>query len=137
HCFVHSVGQLEDDNAWLQAIIEGKLDETKIQSDRLINEVKPLSGLPSAASLIIWLIVSHHRLPLPKCRDLCDKQADISNDNLQSLLGRITSEWGYENRFDDFEQLKQQCFQFPQGLLTNSDIWLSKLKQWANDLKHH
>lgn len=124
------------DVAWLNALISQGIDETCFNSNALPRE-KTLADLPTAAALIAWLIVSHHRLPLPKEKDLCDRQREVDNSSMADLLARITPEWGYENRFDDYNALLPKCFEFPLGLLSNSSIWLAELKRRAKDLLHH
>lgn len=124
------------DEVWLNALIDQGIDENCFDTSSLQNE-KALAELPIAAALIAWLIVSHHRLPLPKEKDLCEKQRDVDNSSLADLLARITPAWGYENRFDEYNALLPKCFEFPLGLLSNSSIWLAELKRRAKDLLHH
>uniref|UniRef100_UPI003F587B4E hypothetical protein n=1 Tax=Vibrio cholerae TaxID=666 RepID=UPI003F587B4E len=76
-------------------------------------------------------------MPLPKEKDLCDKQRQVDNSSLEDLLARITPAWGYENRFDEYNVLLPKCFEFPLGLLSNSLIWRAELKRRAKDLLHH
>ncbi|MCR9421558.1 type I-F CRISPR-associated helicase Cas3f [Vibrio sp. RM-69-4] len=124
------------DEVWLNALINQGIDETCFNTNVLQKE-KALAELPTAAALIAWLIVSHHRLPLPKEKDLCDRQREVDNSSLADLLARITPAWGYENRFDEYNALLPKCFEFPLGLLSNSSIWLAELKRRAKDLLHH
>ena len=126
-----------NDETWLQAIMDGDLNESQFSNETLTSTEKPLSHLPDAASLISWLIVSHHRLPLPQEKEECKNLRDKTNGTLQELLTRIEASWGYENRYDDFEKLKKQCFAFPQGLLSKSDPWRKQLQHRACDLLHH
>lgn len=124
------------DEVWLNSLIEHGIDETCFKTNTLPKE-KALAELPTAASLIAWLIVSHHRLPLPKEKDVCDQQREVDNSSLADLLARITPAWGYENRFDEYNLLLPKCFEFPLGLLSNSSIWLAELKRHAKDLLHN
>ncbi|MGR5205465.1 type I-F CRISPR-associated helicase Cas3f [Vibrio sp. PNB23_22_7] len=123
------------DNAWLEALVNQGVDESIFAARALMRE-KPLAELPQAAGLIAWLVVSHHRLPLPKEETRCNQQREKSNQNVMDLLARITQEWGYENRFDEYSTLLSQCFEFPNGLLSNAKTWLSSLQYRANDLLH-
>lgn len=123
------------DEVWLNALIDKGIDETCF-NNKVLQKDKALAELPTAAALIAWLIVSHHRLPLPKEKALCDKQREVDNSSLADLLARITSAWGYENRFDDYNVLLPKCFEFPLGLLSNSSIWLAELQLCAKDLLH-
>lgn len=124
------------DEVWLNSMIEKGIDETCFHGNTLLRD-KALAELPTAAGLIAWLIVSHHRLPLPKEAGLCNDQREVVNASLEELLARITPAWGYENRFDEYNALLPKCFEFPLGLLSNSPIWLTELKRRAKDLLHH
>lgn len=124
------------DEVWLNSMIEKGIDETCFHGNTLLRD-KALAELPTAAGLIAWLIVSHHRLPLPKEAGLCNDQRAVGNASLEELLARITPAWGYENRFDEYNALLPKCFEFPLGLLSNSPIWLTELKRRAKDLLHH
>ncbi|KZN29816.1 hypothetical protein N474_16510 [Pseudoalteromonas luteoviolacea CPMOR-2] len=134
--FVSTQINSEQDTSWLNTIIEHGIDEQTFNTSQLQQD-KPLSNLPTAAALISWLIVSHHRLPLPKEESLCRQQREHTNTDLNSLLGKITQEWGYENRFEDYQTLLTNCFKFPKGLLSDSRRWISELKRCAKDLSHH
>lgn len=124
------------DEVWLNSMIEKGIDETCFHGNTLLRD-KALAELPTAAGLIAWLIVSHHRLPLPKEAGLCNDQREVGNASLEELLARITPAWGYENRFDEYNALLPKCFEFPLGLLSNSLIWLTEIKRRAKDLLHH
>ncbi len=133
HHFVTTQKDADQDTAWLSSIISQGINEQSFTVNGLRQE-KPLTNLPPAAALIAWLIVSHHRLPLPKEQELCRSQRDKSNVDLDDLLEKITQAWGYENRFEDHQILLENCFKFPKGLLSNSRYWLEELKRCANDL---
>ncbi len=136
HHFVARQIRGNDDQAWLNSLISEGLDESSFSSNTLERE-KPFSDLPSGAALIAWLIVSHHRLPLPKDEKSCREQRDKDNADLASLLARITQAWGYENRSEDYDTLLPKCFAFPLGLLSNSNVWLTELQNRAKDLLHY
>jgi CRISPR-associated endonuclease/helicase Cas3 len=134
--WISSHTQTSSDENWLNVLINQGIDENCFNPNKLQTE-KALNELPTAAALIAWLIVSHHRLPLPKDKDLCDRQREVYNSSLADLLARITPAWGYENRFDEYSTLIPKCFEFPLGLLSNSSSWLTELKRRAKDLLHH
>ncbi len=125
------------DQAWLENIVAGRFDETLLTATALAQDAKPLTGLPHAASLLIWLIVSHHRLPLPKEAEDCRVQRGTANADLQVLLQRIGQHWGYENRADEdkYQKYVERCFTFPEGLISSSESWLKQLKFWAAQLQ--
>lgn len=134
--YITSVCSEDKDEDWLAAIANNGIDET-VFNGSLAQIDKPLCELPTAASLIAWLIVSHHRLPLPKDKTLCNQQREKNNSSLADLLDKITQSWGYENRFEDYDKLLPKCFEFPLGLLSNSEVWLIALQQRAKDLLHY
>lgn len=54
----------DDDRTWLTKLAEGDFDESWQQ---LINpNEKPFEKLPPLALAVCWLIVSHHRMPIPE-----------------------------------------------------------------------
>ena len=118
------------DKEWLTQLGNGNINEKSLM--KLLNDqvIKPLKDLPPIAKLVAWLIVSHHRLPL------CDEPKQYMGQSERSLddtLNRITKEWGYENRYDEVEYQKRlkSCFNFPNGLISNSKPWLHQVKKWA------
>lgn len=122
------------DESWLDVLINNELCEKQLIKTAKEQALTPLAKLPRAAQLVAWLIVSHHRLPYIK-----DDWRDEKSPDLDSMLKRITKEWGYENKQDEQEYLKRvdYCFQFSNGLLTESRVWINQLKRWANNLKNH
>jgi len=127
------------DKTWLDRLSDGKLDENSLKEIVTQREEKPLHNLPPTAKLIAWLIVSHHRLPFVE-----DNRADGKNDfrdekspDIDSMLSRISQSWGYENRHDEQEYTSRLagCFEFPNGLLSQSPKWMKEVKKWAQRLQ--
>jgi CRISPR-associated endonuclease/helicase Cas3 len=125
------------DQSWLAPLVEEKLDESQLQKALSIQKdlSQPFENLPDAASLVLWLVLSHHRLPKAQDRDKASC-ADRTNQTPQQLLARISCHWGYENHFDDdeFQQRLPDCFVFPQGLLSESSKWCTELSHRARQL---
>jgi CRISPR-associated endonuclease/helicase Cas3 len=134
NAFVQST-DTNSDEAWLSKLSVGELDEEflKLQIQKTVS--KPLSDLPPLAKLVAWLIVSHHRLPLPGKERFDDYKSEAAK-TLDIVLARITKEWGYENRYDEAEYQKRlkDCFTFPKGLISNSKPWLNQVKKWSQRL---
>ncbi|SGZ16808.1 CRISPR-associated endonuclease Cas3'', partial [Moritella viscosa] len=132
NALVHST-RSQDDNVWLMKLNEGAIDEEQLKKISNESVRKPLSELPNAAKLVAWLIVSHHRLPLPKDHD---EWKDVSAAGIDASLNRIEQVWGYENRYDELEYQTrvQQCFEFPRGLLSQSSEWVKQIKRWSKQL---
>ncbi|WP_334119911.1 type I-F CRISPR-associated helicase Cas3f [Limnobacter sp.] len=131
------------DEGWLNAFASGALNEKAIQKQITeFSEVDGKSGfqalheLPPIAQLVCWLIVSHHRLPNLRDKGQRNHFAEESKSSLVELLKSVTERWGYENRFDedDFKNRLKQCFQFSNGLLSDSSAWMKSLKKWATRL---
>jgi CRISPR-associated endonuclease/helicase Cas3 len=123
------------DEQWLLRLSEGKIDGKNIAEtvfERFINGAndKPLSQLSNAASVLAWLILSHHRLPAIK-----SYQGEPLHDH-QALFQLISQNWGYENRFDETElpQSLKRCFIYSKGLPSDSGNWLQIVQKNARKL---
>ena len=88
-----------------------------------------MADLPPAASLIAWLILTHHRLPCPKYNSECDALRSTSLFSFKELADLIYANYGYENKEQD--EQRQICFNFSQGLLSQSQLWLKQLQRWS------
>ncbi|PCJ39520.1 MAG: type I-F CRISPR-associated helicase Cas3 [SAR86 cluster bacterium] len=135
HIQVHqkNTGVLSD-SAWLEALMSGNIDETQIKVIATRQQMKPLADLPPIAKLIAWLIVSHHRLPLNE--SIAENIAPDYAPKIDDVLRRISQQWGYENNYDEaeYQQRVEQCFNFPNGLLSASQPWLKQIKKWSQRL---
>lgn len=124
----------EDDALWLMTLVNGEFDETRLKNAVKQQQQNHIKHLPPAAKLIYWLIVSHHRMPLP-----CDKESwrDEPAPDIDSVLKYITQDWGYENRRDeqDYQKRFNACFEYLDGMLSQSSRWLKQLKKWAQRLQ--
>ena len=121
------------DEMWLMELFQGRLCETTLYHALLSQkEQNPLTQLPPAATLLAWLIVSHHRLPCYNPEDFKDEPAD----NMSSVMNFVTKGWGYENKpnAQDYEDRVKKCFEFPNGLMSASTLWMKQLKKWAKRL---
>jgi CRISPR-associated endonuclease/helicase Cas3 len=145
HAFITEWGS-ESDELWLNALMQGSIDEKKIIKRIKDESQKPLIDVPPVAQLLLWLIVSHHRLPSysiisgeirsGKKNDNDSGYLDVEAKTIQEALKYITKTWGYENRFDEkeYQRRVKKCFAFPQGLLSQSSLWIKEVKKWAAKL---
>jgi CRISPR-associated endonuclease/helicase Cas3 len=124
-----------EDIDWLNKMQEGKIDENELKNFVLQEKFNDLQnyifeGLPLIANFILWLVLSHHRLPFLKKDDsiFTNFQDNEKNYSISSLLKIINSSWGYKN-FSDIDI--KECFKFSQGLLSNSSEWLKQIKKWS------
>lgn len=131
----------DSDEAWLSLLQSGELDEQALKTIVTQNATKPLADLPPMAQMIAWLVVSHHRLPFrvkPEYESVSERDQGSykKRDTVQRVLQSIMPEWGYQNKFDETEYKKRvaDCFEFPDGLLSQSLQWLKYLKKWSTRL---
>lgn len=130
-------GDSSKDDGWLNLLINNNINEKCLMELVGKNSEKPLDHLPPLAQLVAWLIVTHHRLP-----NLCDEKNrkdkhGRETKTIQDMLGQITAEWGYQNKYDEDEYDKRlkDCFRFEHGLLNISDGWRKAIIKWASRLK--
>ncbi|BCG66032.1 MAG: CRISPR-associated endonuclease/helicase Cas3 [Methyloprofundus sp.] len=136
--FLNAFVNNETDEQWLERLINSKFDVDVLTENVAKNinnpKNKPIKKLPTAASIVAWLIISHHRLPLND-----DKGGWIGDDSgsLQKSLQRITQKWGYENKFNEAEFNKhlKACFMYSAGLPSQSKQWLKETRKYAKKLK--
>ena len=130
NAFIQQSGAETD--AWLNDLASGEFNENKLKEIVSQQSLTPLHQLPVTAKLVAWLIVSHHRLPLTKDDWRGENAADID-----TILKRITQSWGYENKYDEqeYQQRVKDCFEFPNGLISQSNKWVAELKRWCKKLQ--
>ena len=137
--FLNAYVNGETDEQWLMRLANEEISASDLEirvtqkQKKLENTNKPLDGLPNGALLLVWLILSHHRLPLV----LDDEHEPYRGQKVQdfnALLKVITQKWGYENKFDDFAKNLSRCFAYPQSLPCESRKWLRYAKRSAKKL---
>lgn len=135
NALVHSSGNIESDEAWLKLLIQQSWDEELLKQtiSKNSDQSKVLDQLPPLAQLVAWLIVSHHRLPALKEEQRRKEYAEINKETVTSLFKSIKADWGYQNKFDedDYKQRLKLCFEFDQGLLSQSIEWTKQIKKWS------
>lgn len=121
---------------FLVAIVDGKSDKdwlANLMEDDIHNfisnlEIKklanPLDGLPPIASMLAWLILTHHKMPSLK-------NSKGKNISLKGLFKYINKEWGYNtaNEEDSKNHIKE-CFTFT-TLPSKSIEWQAEIKECA------
>jgi len=131
--FLNAYVNGEKDEQWLTRLTTGEFDLDRLKVVVKKNNKKPLAKLPRAASLLAWLVLSHHRLPLDKDEYWVGEAAE----EISVILKRVTKRWGYENKFseDEFNKNIERCFEYPKGLPSDSDKWLNATKRQARKLR--
>lgn len=135
NALVHSSGNIESDEAWLKLLIQQSWNEELLKQtiSKNSDQSKVLDQLPPLAQLVAWLIVSHHRLPALKEEQRRKEYAEVNKETVTSLFKSIKADWGYQNKFDedDYKQRLKLCFEFDQGLLSQSTEWTKQIKKWS------
>lgn len=138
NALVKHSGNQQNDTAWLNLLIEQNWDEDALKQtvSQELDYTKALDQLPPIAQLVAWLIVSHHRLPDIRDEKERKEYSDDSRFELPNLLKIISAQWGYQNKQDeaDYQKRLKQCFEFKQGLLSQSIEWKKQTKKWASRL---
>ena len=118
------------DEGWLKLLIDGNFDEQALKNSVAKQSPNPLADLPPIAQLVGWLIMTHHRLP---SRNEPKQEYDQKREILPRMLKSITAEWGYQNKFDEagYKERLKACFEFPEGLLSQSAPWQKQIKKWS------
>lgn len=121
------------DQGWLSVIAAGEIDEAKLLQTNL-QTIQPLKELPPISQLVTWLILTHHRMPLPQVpvKELSGWHGEKS-DSIEHVLAYIEQNWGYQNA--SAANTLADCLRFPEGLLTQSKDWLKPLKRWSGKLQ--
>lgn len=130
--FLNAYVNGEADEQWLSRLAAGVMDEENLKETARENSKTPLAKLPHAASLLAWLVISHHRFPI-----LEKSYSGQPASNFHDLFNVIDQKWGYENRRDEkeFQQNIQRCFDYKNGLPNQSTLWLKQAKKWAKRLQ--
>ena len=129
---VHYTQAAEDDSIWLQALAAGTVKERKLKAAlQQPYDTIQMKQLPPIARLVIWLILSHHKMPQINSHDK-DKYDDTTALDFDSIMERIDASWGYKNEACTDSDEQSQCFRFPKGMLIeHSSIWQKQIKRWA------
>lgn len=107
-----------ENSSWTKELKKDGLDSRTRSPFKTLTEKIPL------ASLIGWLIVSHHRIPTP------DKDNSPSVDELISLPKSIPADWCGLNKGADEKEIKA-CWSFKKGLPFASTHWCEHVSKLA------
>ena len=122
------------------ALVDGRRDEDWMSDLKLNDNLhftlsnlqidniqKPLKTLTPIATMIAWLIVTHHKMP--SIKEYGNKEVST-----KVLLGLIVEKWGYKTRDEEYyKKCLKKCFEF-EALPSQSVEWLSSVKQCAKEL---
>ena len=129
-------GKCQDDKYWIESLLNWSFDEKamiKFVNTCLQSEGKDIfSKLPPVASMLCWLILSHHRIPVLSRgteNGSAESNAEISGNTISDVLKNITPEWGYRKTVEKSKKIK-----FTNGLLQESQQWEKNRKRWLQKL---
>lgn len=122
-------GDTQDDDAWMRLFLEGKLKKTTLKSEmkKQSEHAQALPKMPPIMRMLVWLILSHHRMPLTRNEMECKICAEDPPMSLESLISTIKAGWGYEGVIP---AEKNHCFSFSKGFLLDDDNWNKAVKKW-------
>lgn len=133
--FAAYVGK-QTDVQWLQALADqympGDNELAHLQCDGMDLTARPLMNLPPLAQAVGWLIVSHHRLPLPGG----EKADALSVRELKHAPASFDAAWhGVRSKASITE--KKRCWKLPVEGLFASHAWRSTAAVCAQGLLAH
>ena len=120
----------ETDEQWLNRLINAEFDVETLKTTAKQQIKNPLYQLPNAASLLAWLIVSHHRLPAIKTNQGKANKGKPAEE-FNSLFDLIRQTWGYENSSN--ANNLPQCFTY-KYLPNHSASWVQECQKQASRL---
>ena len=124
--FLIAIVDNKNDEEWLDYLISDEIHK-KIAKLAISDISNPLDNLPPVASMVAWLIVSHHKLPILNEKKYADKS--IKRDDLFKLVSQA---WGYEGKEKiDFNEWFK-CTELP----SKSIEWQQQIKNYAIKIKN-
>lgn len=124
--FLVAIVNNKSDSEWLDSLISDEIHKN-ISKLKVTNMANPLDNLPPVASMIAWLILTHHKMPT---LDEGYREEDIS---LSELFPLISSSWGYENTNEPKEF--SEWFKYAE-LPSKSIKWQEHINSYAIKLKN-
>lgn len=124
--FLHAIVNNKRDDSWLDFFISDEIHKS-IAKLKIENTEKPLTDLPPIASIVAWLILTHHKLP-----QMDEKKHAHRHITKKEVFRIISSSWGYASKekvaFKDW-------FEYT-DLPSKSVEWQSEIKTHAIKLKN-
>lgn len=120
----------DSDTVWL-ARLKNIATESNAWQQRLIcdgllpNSDKPFAKLPPFAHLVGWLVLSHHRLPLPDLKKIADSVLSV-------IWTELDASWAHSNAEAMAEA--KNCWTFSGGLPTQSRTWKARVSKLATEI---
>jgi CRISPR-associated endonuclease/helicase Cas3 len=123
--FLVAIVDNKTDEEWLESLISDEIHKN-ISKLTISNIQNPLDNLPPVASMVAWLILTHHKMPI------FDKYKG-KNISLSDLFKAIFSAWGYENNKE--KKAFNEWFKYTE-LPSKSIKWQEQINSYAIKLKN-
>lgn len=123
----------DNDRKWLSYLSEGHFNSEDMRKALLSedNHQGKLASLPPLACLLVWLILSHHRLP-DLDREERNRYDGRQRMTVEDILQTVNSTWGYENTKPEAMSRRKECFTFSSGLLWDDGLlWRKAVRKWC------
>ncbi len=128
--FLVAIVNGRDDKQWLSELALNDNIHNTISKLKITNLDNPLANLPPIASLVAWLVLTHHKMP--EIEKYSDKQM-----GLKQLFNVINKDWGYQTSNDkDYQEHVNSCLKCSE-LPSQSIEWQSEIKKYAIRLKNN
>ncbi len=124
--FLIAIVNNKSDKEWLEYLISDEIHR-KISKLDIKDISNPLDNLPPIASMVAWLILTHHKLPV------LDEGYKEKGINLSELFRLISPSWGYENSKEAVAF--NEWFKYIE-LPSKSIEWQQQIKNYAIKLKN-
>ena len=130
-----------EDAAWLQSLQKETIDLQNLPARITPSEKHPFQNLPPLASILLWLIISHHRLPFLWESQRASDGGDngyISMERLDhpptfsEMLSGVRECWGYQK---NHAQNKISIPSFQLDALEQSKPYMDALRSTAKELE--
>jgi len=110
----------------LNAIISNQVNFENVTKaiTPLTSENKPLKEVSDFTFCIVWLVLSHHKVPTPT--QSIEHWKGVERESLTDLKKMIEGSWGYCIQENSHAQIS-----FPKNLPSQNVIWMKQLKKWA------
>lgn len=124
--FLIAIVDNQSDEEWLNYLISDEIHK-KISKLRVKDVFNPLGNLPPLASMVAWLILTHHKLPI------YEKKYAGKSINLSTLFSLISPAWGYGNIKEEISF--NEWFKYVE-LPSKSIKWQEQINSYAIRLKN-
>ena len=136
--FVKKCGS--DDAQWLSMLERENGFLLNLPADILALGERPFQNLPRVALFLVWLILSHHRLPSlspfnPEALDVVKFDLyDESKLDIQSIMSLVKTSWGYQK---DADAKGYDKLSFSLSRLEASPLYWNQVQLDARRLEKH